>query len=93
MKGNKIQLTSRYEDVHTYVQNIDKTSAVIITDSQYIRCVFKKEEERSSPLDSIESIDFEGGPMLSVGNELNGRKIKSIKPCYLIQYENGISGN
>lgn len=87
MKGNKTQLPSRYEDVHTYVQDIDKTSAIIVTDSQYIRCVLKKEDERSSPLDSIESIDFEGGPMLSVGYELNGRKIKSIKSCYLIEFE------
>ena len=58
MKGNKTQLISRYKNVHTYVQDIDNTSAVIITDSQYIRCVSKKEDERSSPLDSIESIDF-----------------------------------
>lgn len=61
MKGNKTQLISRYKNVHTYVQDIDNTSAVIITDSQYIRCVFKKEDERSSSLDSIESINFEGG--------------------------------
>ena len=87
MKGNKTQLISRYKNVHTYVQDIDNTSAVIITDSQYIRCVFKKKDERSSPLDSIESIDFEGGPMLSVGDELNGKKIKSIKSCYLIEFE------
>lgn len=87
MKGNKTQLISRYKNVHTYVQDIDNTSAIIITDSQYIRCVSKKEDERSSPLDSIENIDFEGGPMLSVGDELNGKKIKSIKSCYLIEFE------
>lgn len=87
MKGNKTQLISRYKNVHTYVQDINNTSAVIITDSQYIRCVFKKEDEKSSPLDNIESIDFEGGPMLSVGDELNGKKIKSIKSCYLIEFE------
>lgn len=87
MKGNKTQLISRYKNVHTYVQDINNTSAVIITDSKYIRCVFKKEDERSSPLDNIESINFKGGPMLSVEDELNDRRIKSIKSCYLIEFE------
>lgn len=87
MKGNKTQLISRYKNVHTYVQDINNTSAVIITDSKYIRYVFKKEDERSSPLYNIESINFEGGPMLSVGDELNGKKIKRIKSCYLIEFE------
>lgn len=93
MKEDKIQLISRYNNVHTYVHNVGESSAVITTDGQYVRCILKKEAERVSPLDSIEGIDFEGGPMISVGGELNGKKIKSIKACYLIEYENDISGN
>lgn len=93
MKESKTRLTSRYRNVHTYVQDINETSAVVTTDGQYVRCILKREDERISPLDSIESVDFEGGPMLSIGGELNGKKIKSIKACYLIEYENDISGN
>lgn len=87
MKENKTQLTSRYANVHTYIQDIDDTSAVVTTDGQYVRCILKREDERISPLDSIESVDFEGGPMVSIGDELNGKKIKSIKACYLIEFE------
>jgi hypothetical protein len=78
----KLKLQSRYKNVKTYFYPIDENSGVITSNGAYVRGISSPDEE------AIEAIDFEGGPMLSVGDALyDNRKIKSIKCCYYIELE------
>ena len=38
---------------------------------------------------TIEAVDFEGGPMVSIGDEIPGvsKKIKAIESCFYIELE------
>ena len=78
----KLKLQSRYEDVETYFHPIDENSGAITSNGAYVRRILSPDRE------VIEAIDFEGGPMLSVGDVLYDNKtIKSIKCCYYIELE------
>ena len=50
------------------------------TNSEYIR--IDRAENRT-----IYSIDLEGGPMISIGDTIQGKKIKNIKSQYVIEFE------
>lgn len=78
-----IKLQSRYKDVETYYNPIDKNSGVILSNGQYVRRILDSSQTK------IEAIDFEGGPMLNVGDELEGtnKKIKSIRIGYYVELE------
>lgn len=78
-----IKLKSRYKDVETYYNPIDKNSGILISNGQYVRCVLDDSQTK------IEAVDFEGGPMLHIGDVLEGtnKKIKSIRGCYYVELE------
>ena len=78
----KLKLQSRYKDVETYFHPIDKNSGAITSNGAYVRRILSPDKE------VIKAIDFEGGPMLSVGDVLyDNKKIKSIKCCYYVELE------
>lgn len=81
--AEEVKLYSRYKDVNTYLKLFDDNTGILLSNSNYTRR--KLSEDQSS----IQAIDFEGGPMLNVGDkiidELN--KIKTIKVCYYVEFE------
>lgn len=83
----KIDLGSRYNDILTELEFISKNRGIITTNGEFIRVILKNENERITPDDTISAIDYEGGPMISVGSILEGRKVKRIRNVYLIEFE------
>lgn len=81
MLENKIQLHSRYPDVCTFFSPINENSGILTTNSNTVRAGFNEANKE------LDFIDFEGGPMLSIGSYLNGKKIKSIKAAYYVELE------
>ena len=83
----KIDLSSRYNDVLTELEFIPKNRGIITTNGEFIRIISKNENERITPDDRISAVDYEGGPMISVGSILKGRKVKWIRNAQLIEFE------
>ena len=83
----KIDLSSRYNDVLTELEFISENSGIITTNGEFIRTILKNESEWITPYDTIFAIDYEGGPMISVGSILEGRKVKRIRNVRLIEFE------
>lgn len=85
MKENKYKLESRYPEVMTVVEEISDNRGIVSTTGAYIRCIMEQDNK------TINAIDFEGGPMLSVGDSLIDvglpKKIKSLKSVWLIEFE------
>ena len=80
MKQELIKLESRYKDVNSELIQIKDNKYLLETNSNYIR--IRHTENRA-----IYSIDLEGGPMISIGDTIQGKKIKSIKSQYVIEFE------
>ena len=80
MKQEVIKLESRYKDVNSDLIQIEDNKYLLNTNSEYIR--LSRAENRT-----IYSIDLEGGPMITIGDTLQGKKIKSIKSQYVIEFE------
>ena len=80
MKQEVIKLESRYKDINSDLIQIEDNKYLLNTNSEYIR--LSRAENRT-----IYSIDLEGGPMISVGDTIQGKKIKSIKSQYVIEFE------
>ena len=80
MKQEVIKLESRYEDVNSDLIQIEDNKYLLNTNSEYIR--LSRAENRT-----IYSIDLEGGPMISIGDTIQGKKIKSIKSQYVVEFE------
>ena len=78
-----IKLDSRYKDVVTLYKSIDDDYGVLISNGNYVRVILNEDET------SIQAVDFEGGPMISVGDSMIGtsKKIKSIKAAYYVELE------
>lgn len=83
----KIDLSSRYNDVLTELEFISKNRGIITTNGEFIRTILKSKSEQTTPDDTIQAIDYEGGPMISVGNILAGHKVKRIRNVQLIEFE------
>ena len=83
----KIDLSSRYNDVLTELEFISENRGIITTNGEFIRTILKNESERITPYDTIFAIDYEGGPMISIGSILEGRKVKRIRNVQLIEFE------
>ena len=83
----KIDLSSRYNDVLTELEFISKNRGIITTNGEFIRTILKSKNEQTIPDDTIQAIDYEGGPMISVGNILVGHKVKRIRNVQLIEFE------
>ena len=80
MKQEVIKLESRYKEVNSKLIQIKDNKYLLETNSEYIRI---NEDENMM----VDSIDLEGGPMLSIGDTIQGKKIKSIKSQYVIEFE------
>ena len=80
MKQEVIKLESRYKDVDSKLIQIEDNKYLLNTNSGYIR--LSRAEDRT-----IYSIDLEGGPMISIGDTIQGKKIKSIINKYVIEFE------
>ena len=80
MKQEIIKLESRYKDVNSELIQIKDNKYLLNTNSEYVRL---SRAENST----IYSIDLEGGPMLNIGDTVQGKKIKSIKSQYVIEFE------
>ena len=83
----KIDLSSRYNDVLTELEFISKNRGIITTNGEFIRTILKSKSEQTTPDNTIQAIDYEGGPMISVGNILEGHKVKRIRNVQLIEFE------
>ena len=81
MKENKYKLKSRYPEVITVVEEISDNRGIVSTTGAYVKCIMEQDNK------TIHAIDFEGGPMVHVGDCLCGRKVKSIKHVQLIEFE------
>lgn len=80
MKQEVIKLESRYKDINSDLIQIEDNKYLLNTNSEYIR--LSRAENRT-----IYSIDLEGGPIIDVGDTIQGKKIKSIKSQYVIEFE------
>ena len=80
MKQEVIKLESRYKDINSDLIQIEDNKYLLNTNGEYVRL---SRAENST----IYSIDLEGGPMLSIGDTIQGKKIKSIKSQYVIEFE------
>ena len=80
MKQEIIKLESRYKDINSDLIQIEDNKYLLNTNSEYVRL---GRAENST----IYSIDLEGGPMISIGDTIQGKKIKSIKSQYVIEFE------
>ena len=83
----KINLQSRYKDVLTELEFISENRGIITTNGEFIRTILKNKSEQTTPDDTIQAIDYEGGPIISVGNILAGHKVKRIRNVQLIEFE------
>ena len=83
----KIDLSSRYNDVLTELEFISNNRGIITTNGEFIRTILKNKSEQTTPDDTIQAIDYEGGPMISIGNILAGHKVKRIRNVQLIEFE------
>lgn len=83
----KVDLSSRYNDILTELEFISENRGIITTNGEFIRNILKNESERVTPDDTIFAIDYEGGPMISIGSILEGHKVKSIRNVQLIEFE------
>ena len=80
MKQEVIKLESRYKDVDSKLVQVENNKYLLETNSECIRI------SRDAYL-SINSIDPEGGPIISVGDTIQGKKIKNIKEQIVIEFE------
>lgn len=78
-----IKLESRYPDVNTTFRQIDDNCGIITSDGAYVRCTMDETAE------NITAVDFEGSPMLFLGDTIanSNKKIKRIKSCFYIELE------
>ena len=82
MKQEVIKLESRYKDVNSDLIQIEDNKYLLNTNSEYIRII--KDENMA-----INGIDLEGGPVISIGDTIQGKKIKSIKEMkkFIVEFE------
>lgn len=80
MKQEVIKLKSRYKEVNSKLIQIKDNKYLLETNSGYLRI---NEDENMI----IQYIDLDGGPMINIGNTIQGKKIKSIKSQYVIEFE------
>ena len=80
MKQEVIKLESRYKDVDSNLIQIEDNKYLLNTNSEYVR--LSRAENKT-----IYSIELEGGHMISIGDTIQGKKIKNIKSQYVIEFE------
>ena len=80
MKQEVIKLESRYKEVDSKLIQVEDNKYLLETNSEYIRI---NEDENMI----VQYIDLDGGPMINIGDTIQGKKIKSIKSQYVIEFE------
>ena len=80
MKQEIIKLESRYKEVDSKLIQVENNKYLLETNSEYIRIA--RDDNKI-----LYSIDLEGGPTIDVGDTIQGKKIKSIKSQYVIEFE------
>ena len=80
MKQEIIKLESRYKDVDSKLIQVENNKYLLETNSEYIR--IDRDDNKI-----WYSIDLEGGPMISIGDTIQDKKVKSIKSQYVIEFE------
>ena len=82
MELEVIKLDSRYKDVDSKLVQIENKEYLLRTNGEYIRVIGE------NPM-ILTSIDLEGGPMISIGDAIQNKKVKSIKQikCFIIEFE------
>lgn len=84
-----IILHSRHGNIITKLRYVNDSVYRVYTNSRYTRIGYNVDN-------TINFIDFEGGPFIAVGSNIEGKIIKNIDKVnnkYLIEFENGsISG-
>ena len=80
MKQEVIKLESRYKDVDSKLIQVKNNKYLLETNSECIRI------SRDAYL-TINSIDPEGGPIINIGDNIQGKKIKNIKEQIVIEFE------
>ena len=80
MKQEVIKLESRYKDVDSKLVQVENNKYLLETNSECIRI------SRDAYL-TINSIDLEGGPIISVDDTIQGKKIKNIKEQIVMEFE------
>ena len=83
----KIDLGSRYNNILLELVFISNNRGIITTNGEFIRVILKNENEQITSDDKISAVDYEGGPIISVGSILEGRKVKRIRNVHLIEFE------
>lgn len=82
MELEVIKLISRYKDVDSKLVQIENKEYLLRTNGEYIRVIGE------NPM-ILTSIDLEGGPMISIGDIIQNKKVKNIKQVrnYIIEFE------
>ena len=80
----EIPLISRYTDVFTKLIQLKDNTYKAVTSGHFVRCILDHD------MTHINAIDFEGGPMIGVGDVVEGVKINKIwhskeHQCYLVE--------
>lgn len=80
----EITLQSRYKDVFTKLVRIQDNIYKAITSGHYVRCLLDHD------MSNINALDFEGGPMVGIGDIVENLKVNKIwhskeHQCYLIE--------
>ena len=82
MELEVIKLISRYKDVDSKLIQIENKEYLLRTNGEYIRIIGE------NPM-ILTSIDLEGGPMISIGDTIQNKKVKNIKQIksFIIEFE------
>ena len=82
MELEVIKLVSRYKDVDSKLVQIEDNKYLLRTNGEFVRTIGE------NPM-MLTSIDLEGGPIISVGDAIQNKKVKSIKQIkgFIIEFE------
>ena len=82
MELEVIKLNSRYKDVDSKLVQIEDNKYLLRTNGEFVRTIGE------NPM-MLTSIDLEGGPIISVGDAIQNKKVKSIKQIkgFIIEFE------
>ena len=82
MELEVIKLNSRYKDVDSKLVQIEDNKYLLRTNGEFVRTIGE------NPM-MLTSIDLEGGPMISVEDAIQNKKVKSIKQIkgFIIELE------
>ena len=84
----KTELISRYPSVHSSIAMFigdKKTLGVFISDTHMMHVHTTPDQSE------IKAIDSDGGPMIKIDDIIGDRKLVTIRPAYIMEFENDLS--